>query len=755
MRLTVLIVALSLVIIVAEPAVMMKDYPESPPAEGYSVPEEHQPASEVSTGEQRSSSSVYGISEEYQSISKEYTMPEAQMPAYKDQGISIKSQSLSIGYALPEKNAVPEEIPSLSGPVSEALPLTAQRAQSGAPGALVGTILFALIFFLPALLIATLLICTAALLIFLSPFGILSSLILGLFFSIPGAMILGPLFFIAIFIIALVSGVGVVASPLFTAILLGAGVFLCASPTISAFACFVSECFALLCGGNVVSLCASLLFQFVHIAVTWVSFSGGGFGPGMLLYLIINMPLALLLTCISTICSIIPPLGWIGNAIFRFFCFSCSELEVWCLSLCFDICWFEVMPLISIVSSLGGISSVIGIIGIFTTGISSILTMLLGCGWILCNDCLILPIESCAIYILNLCAQCCAVPLGWIAQCVPVAPSVSVVIGLFSGLALALVAVVLGFVLSPFLGWLIGPLALAVIGGATGAVFGLLMGPFIPILLVLILMAAGVAIVIATWLALASYLAEATGTSGAFLSMVRRAGIAFTVFGRFVLELGRSLMSLARGILVPAIRFFDGCLGTCRYYDDMANLLFVLCYTVLATCASTGILSCCVGPCLTVPCILCNFCARLSWDFTYSLTDSLRSITSSALVLFETGDLGLMSLIYQNVYVFLDFVITSFGHCTDLVAVLVNVWGVIAAGITAVMALVSECATLCSSIDFIAGMPSFLISLIEDLPMRICAILQSCGFLFLALSGFIIDALSRMRDRFPAPGEAL
>jgi hypothetical protein len=210
-----------------------------------------------------------------------------------------------------------------------------------------------------------------------------------------------------------------------------------------------------------------------------------------------------------------------------------------------------------------------------------------------------------------------------------------------------------------------------------------------------------------------------------------------------------------RGILIPIISFIDGCLSTCRYYDDMANLLFVLCYTVLAPCASTGIFSCCIGPCIAVPGMVCNFCAQLSWDFTYSLTDSLRSITSSSLVLLKTGDLGLMNLIYQNAYVLLDFIITSFGHCTDLVAVLVNVWGVIAAGIGAVMALVSECATLCSSIDFIGGMPSFLISLIEDLPMRLCAILQNCGFLFLTLSGFIIDALSRIRDRFPAPGEAL
>jgi len=783
MRLAALLVALSLLIIVAEPAVMTKDrdYPENPapPAEEYSVPEEPQPVSEINeiSEEQRPLPGDQGISEKYPAVSKEYAMPDVQMPASrtqglseeyampvelgsvsKDQGIFEEFKILSPEYTVSEENAATEEPLSSFGsvPKSQGLPLTTERAQSSDfPSALVGTILFALVFFLPALLVVTLVVCAAALLIFLSPPGILFSLILGLFFAIPGALILGPLFFITIFIIALVSGIGVVASPLFISLLLGAGVFLCSSSLISVLSCALSECFALCCGGNVVSLCASLIFQFVHTAIGWTSFSGGGFGPGMLLYLIINMPLALLITCISAVCSAIPVIGWLSNAIFRLCCFSCSEVEVWCLSLCFDICWFEVMPAISIVSSLGGISTIVGIIGIFTTAIQQGLNMILGCGWILCNDCLILPIESCAICIGSQCAQFCAPILGWIAQCFPVAPVVSVVIGLFSGLALALVSVFLGFICSPIFGCIIGPFALALIGGIAGCVIGLFAGPFIPILLVLILMASGVVIVIATWIVLAAYLAEATGNSGAFLSVVRRAVSTLTALGRFVLELGRSLTSFMRGILVPVISFVDGCLGTCRYYDDMANLLFVLCYTVLATCASTGLLSCCVGPSVACPCILCNFCVQVLWDFIYHVTGFLRSITSSALVLLKTGDLGVMSLIYQNVHVWLDCFITSFGHCTDLVSILVNIWGVISSQIGAVMALVSECASLCSSIDFIGGTPELMISLCEDLPMRFCTILQNCAFLFLTLSGFIISALSRIRDRFPAPGEAL
>lgn len=761
MRLAVVLMALSLLIIVAEPAVMTKDrdYPENPtpPAEEYSVPEESQPVSEINeiSEEQRPLPGDQGISEKYPAISKEYAMPEAQMPASSAQVISEEFQSLSREFPVSEENAVPEDPLPLSGPAPEALPLTAQRAQSSVPSALVATVLFALVFFLPALLIATLFICTAALLIFLSPVGILASLMAACPFAICGAPISGILSSIAIFIIALVSGIGVVASPLFTALLFGVGVFLCSSSAISVLSCALSECFALCCGGNVVSLCASLIFQFVHTALTWTSFSGGGFGPGMVCYMCCAMPFMFVFTTISSVCSACPFFGWLLNASFRLFAFSCSELEVWCLSFCYDVCWFECLPIISIISSFGGGSTWVGILGIITTGISSILDMITGCGWICCSDCLILPAASCTICLSSLCAQFCAPILGWVAQCVAVAPSVSAVIGLFSGLVLGLVAVFFGFVASPILGWFIGPLALALIGGIAGCAIGPLAGPFIPILAVLFLMSSGIVIVIATWLVLAAYLAEATGTSGAFLSVVRRAGIALTALGRFILELGRSLLSFMRGILVPVISFVDGCLGTCRYYDDMANLLFVLCYTVLATCASTGLLSCCVGPSVACPCILCNFCVQVLWDFIYHVTGFLRSITSSALVLLKTGDLGVMSLIYQNVHVWLDCFITSFGHCTDLVSILVNIWGVISSQIGAVMALVSECASLCSSIDFIGGTPELMISLCEDLPMRFCTILQNCAFLFLTLSGFIISALSRIRDRFPAPGEAL
>lgn len=115
----------------------------------------------------------------------------------------------------------------------------------------------------------------------------------------------------------------------------------------------------------------------------------------------------------------------------------------------------------------------------------------------------------------------------------------------------------------------------------------------------------------------------------------------------------------------------------------------------------------------------------------------------------------MMSLVYQNVYICLDLFVSSFGYCTDLVAVLVNVWGAIESEIKICTTLLNLCVSLCSTMPFIATVPSVLMTLCWDIPLAFIGILQSYGFLCLTLSSMLIDAISRIRDWFPAPGEAL
>jgi len=114
-----------------------------------------------------------------------------------------------------------------------------------------------------------------------------------------------------------------------------------------------------------------------------------------------------------------------------------------------------------------------------------------------------------------------------------------------------------------------------------------------------------------------------------------------------------------------------------------------------------------------------------------------------------------MEPVYQNIYIFLDLIVTSLGYCTDLFSVLVNVWGVISSEIKICTTLLNLCTSLCSTMPFIAGVPSVLMTLCWDIPLAFIGILQSYGFLCLTLSSMLIDAISRIRDWFPAPGEAL
>lgn len=115
----------------------------------------------------------------------------------------------------------------------------------------------------------------------------------------------------------------------------------------------------------------------------------------------------------------------------------------------------------------------------------------------------------------------------------------------------------------------------------------------------------------------------------------------------------------------------------------------------------------------------------------------------------------LMGIVYQNAYALLDFIIVSFGYCTDLVSVLINVWGVVLSEIKLFEAVLKMFCSLCSTLPFVAELPSLIIAFCIDIPLACISILQSWGFLFLTLSSFIIDLLSRVRDLFPAPGGAI
>jgi len=70
-------------------------------------------------------------------------------------------------------------------------------------------------------------------------------------------------------------------------------------------------------------------------------------------------------------------------------------------------------------------------------------------------------------------------------------------------------------------------------------------------------------------------------------------------------------------------------------------------------------------------------------------------------------------------------------------------------------AVLKMCCGLCSTLPFVAGLPDLIIAFCIDIPLACISIPQSWGFLFLTLSSFLIDLLSRIRDLFPAQGEVI
>jgi hypothetical protein len=449
------------------------------------------------------------------------------------------------------------------------------------------------------------------------------SLILGLILACAGAVVFGAL--------GLLAGpffgafAGLVLGPIVLFFLSGVCGLSLGSVINSLLALCPTESFALCCGGNAVACVIPWFFTLVWLVLSWVWITFGGFGWGMIIFIIIAAIGLAIIAPISAICSAIPVIGWIGNAVWLAVSVFILGVVMVAFFIIFDLLYSIVLPILVCVGDLFGLSPACfyDLFDIFS-----------GTLYLIFDIFCYMPISLC-FYFTALCTTLCGIIPGWIAQCVAALP-VSAVAGLFSGLACTILFTVVNLLLGVVLGPLLGCLAGCPAGPVAGAAFGCASGFLAPCLIPLITLTAAAMSGCASMLSLASCLAEATGTSDALLSLL--------VFLRDSIS---SAVRLILGILVGAalsiLRLLDGCLGLTSTYCNITGTFFEMCYNVLAVCAPIGIISpCCVVSCCSVLGILCTFCAQILWNVLYHLTSSVRSCSSCALGALEAvnGRLG-------------------------------------------------------------------------------------------------------------------
>jgi len=512
--------------------------------------------------------------------------------------------STSKGSAIPEEYQPIPEVPPVSGVQGSSR--TLQRSQSVES-------LVSLVNALPALLLSGAGLCLSVILTCLSPV----SALLGFLCS--------PVLCVAGSLIGAISGT--FASPLVTALVCGTGGFSCGAFIDSCIAFLCSESFAICCGGNVVTCVVPWFFLIVWFAFSWSWISAGGFGLGMVIFLIIAVIGLAIITPVSAICSVIPLVGWLGNGAWLIISVLIFGIVMVAFFIIFDLLWSIVLPIAIIVMgavmlAIGWVEattgflivlSVLSTIGFIGTLIKQGIAAAMGCIYLAVDIVIYMPISLC-FYIVGMCTTLLALIPGWIAQCVAVAPCISVVAGLFSGVACALPPLIAGFFSGfiPVLGQAIGCL----VGGCGGGALGCLVG--LPVLPVLTLTAAAMSACVSL-LAFASYVAERTRTSDIFLGVLRALGSFVTGITSAFTESARTIIGHLLPVIInfvrPLLKLLDVCISVVGIYRDVAPLFFALWYVVYAICASTGILSCCVGPCIAVPGMVCNFCAQVLWAF--------------------------------------------------------------------------------------------------------------------------------------------
>jgi len=622
MRLTAVLVALALFALTAvEPAAVMARSVQEGQSLGsvdsYDLPvasdirsasEAYQPKSEgypEISEEYTSIPEEHAALQEYPTISREY-----QLGSGEYLGISREYLSISEGYAMQEGHPA-------SG--AQGLSLTVPRAQSelGVIASVLDRILSVLVSSVPALLLSLAGMLGAALFSCLSLFSLPCSLPLGMILACAGAVILGALGLIAGPFFGAVAGL--VLGPIVLFFLSGVCGFSLGSVCNSLIALCPTGCYACLYGGNTAACCIPWFFLIVWLVLSWTWITFGGFGWGMIIFAIIAAIALIIIGPVSTLCSIFPLVGCAGNMIWLGVSVFILGVVMVLFFIIFDLLYSILLPILVLIGDATSLSPAV---------LQDAFDIFSGVLYLIFDFVCYMPISLC-FYFVALCATIPGTIVGWCAQCFPIAPAISAVAGVFSGLACTILFTVVNLLLGVACGPLLGCLSGCLAGPVAGVAFGCIVGLLAPCLIPLITLASAAMSACVSILALASYLAEVTGTSDVLLSLL--------VFLRDSISSAvRLILGILVGLALFLTRFLDGCFSLASTYCNLTGAFFDLCYTVLSVCASIGIISpCCVVSCGSVLGILCTFCVQILWNVLYHLTDSFRSCSSCALGILE------------------------------------------------------------------------------------------------------------------------
>jgi phage-related protein len=113
---------------------------------------------------------------------------------------------------------------------------------------------------------------------------------------------------------------------------------------------------------------------------------------------------------------------------------------------------------------------------------------------------------------------------------------------------------------------------------------------------------------------------------------------------------------------------------------------------------------------------------------------------------------AIITFIYRNMYIWLDFIITSSWRLNDVLGLIVAVWGVVSAIIGVIMAILSLIAAIFGLIPYIGPIAGVIVALIA-IPLAIIVVFWAFVNLFTYILPLYLHALEKMRDWFPPPPE--
>jgi hypothetical protein len=514
-----------------------------------------------------------------------------------------------------------EFISSLAEPVSlSRQPL--EEPPELPPEAVIGLLIFALIFLIPVIMAGILGLGVAAIVAILSPIPGILSLVSVVPLAILGAVILG--------IIGLVMGtlVGLVMGPLIFMLLLGMIAFVLVSLVVSAIIFGLIFLFMLFYGPSLIIHLIVWVVMLLYMAFMWVWISLGGLGPGMIIFGIIFIIGLIIILPISIVLLIIP--GFILDSLWlavAFFIWGAISVIFFIL---FDLLWSIALPAliivfdwIAFVGSIGVSLFFLALPGLVVSTIIGAIDIVMGIIWLLFDIFVILPF-SLVLYIGTFIIIILSVIFGVPLIILVVAPTIAILVGIFIGTIVGTLAAIFGLMIGPFLGPILGAIALGIIGAIAGLVLGGLSGIAISISLIITIMTFAVMIGIGAWLMMAAYLATVMGYGDIVLSILNAMGGVFQAVFRALSSLGTYILTVLVEVGIPLLRIIDGFLSTLSLYADLAPLFFAIGYIVLALIGAVlGIFI--VPLILAVIGIILIFILQIGWNFLYHGMDSIRS----------------------------------------------------------------------------------------------------------------------------------